>query len=248
MLLLHGLLASAINWEHNIPALSAVRTVYALDLANMGESQRVPGRTPGFHLEAERLALFMNAVGIEAADLVAHSYGGAVSLAFASLYPERVRRMVLFAPANPFCKLPQRMIDFYLSPWGIWFARRIPIMPRFAKRIAFAQVYVDRKKVTAQSFRGYLQSLDRAAIEHILVMLDNWWPDMELLRASLPGAVPAPTLLLWGDQDDVVSLDSAQQLAVTLEAELRVLPNAGHLPYAEQPELANEATVGFLTA
>ena len=214
---------------------------------NKGESQRVPGLDPGLPAEAERIVAFMDALAISTADVVGHSHGAAVALVLAALYPQRVRRMVLLAPANPFCRFPQRMIDFYLSPLGIWFARRIPVMPRFAKRMAFARVYVDRSRVTAQGVRGYLQSLDRAAIEHVLVMLRNWWPDMEGLRHHLHAAMHTPALLLWGDHDDVVSLASGEQLAAALHAELRILPDAGHLPHAEQPALTNAAIIDFLT-
>ena len=43
MILVHGLVGSAHNWDTNIEALARQRTVYALDLANMGDSERVAG-------------------------------------------------------------------------------------------------------------------------------------------------------------------------------------------------------------
>ena len=48
---------------------------------------------------------------------------------------------------------------------------------------------------------------------------------------------PFPALLLWGDRDRAVSLESAQNLRRCFDrAEFEVLPGTGHLPYEECPE------------
>ena len=47
LLLLHGLVGSAKNWRQNISFLSRDSNVYAIDLFNMGESERPPGWMPG---------------------------------------------------------------------------------------------------------------------------------------------------------------------------------------------------------
>ncbi len=43
LLLLHGLVGSSLNWRQNIGSLAQDSEVYALDLFNMGESDRIPG-------------------------------------------------------------------------------------------------------------------------------------------------------------------------------------------------------------
>ena len=247
VVLVHGLMASALNWDLNMPALANVRTVYALDLANMGQSGRLATLDPGLAAQAERLAAFIRRLGLPKTDIVAHSHGGAVSLMLAALHPGLVRRMVLFSPANPFCNFARRLMAFYLSPPGLLFARTIPWLPRFAKRIAFVRVYADPGKVTADALRGYLLSLQATSIQHALGIIRAWWPDMEELRRLLPVAAETPTLLLWGDRDNVVSLASGRKLATLLHAELHVIPHAGHLPFADQAEVSNREAIDFLT-
>ena len=247
LVLVHGLVASALNWDLNLPALAQVRTVYALDLANMGESGRLASLDAGLVAQAERLAAFIAALGLGSTDIVAQSHGGAISLMLAALRPGLIRRMVLFSPANPFCESARGLMEFYLSPPGLLFARIIPFLPRFSKRMAFKRVYVDPGKVTADAFRGYLLSLDAASIRHVLGIIRVWWPDMEELRRLLPVAAETPTLLVWGDRDDVVSLASGRTLAIQLGADLSVIADAGHLPFAEQPEMANRQAIDFLT-
>src|ERR1700679_2206351 len=100
LLLLHGLVGSAKNWRQNISFLSRDSNVYAVDLCNMGKSDRVPGLDAGLEATADRLAAFMDAVGLEEADIAGHSHGGAVAIMFAARHPDRLRRLILFAPAN----------------------------------------------------------------------------------------------------------------------------------------------------
>src|SRR6202012_5029277 len=65
LLLIHGLVGSAMNWNRNIQELGRDATVYAIDLPNMGESDRHRGLDAGLEASADRLARWMDAVGLE---------------------------------------------------------------------------------------------------------------------------------------------------------------------------------------
>lgn len=126
LLLLHGLVGSAKNWRRNISFLSRDSDVYAIDLFNMGESERVPGLDAGLEATADRLVAYMDALGLQEADIAGHSHGGAVAMMLAARHPDRVRRLILFAPANPFCDLGKQLISFYQTRFGARVARLIP--------------------------------------------------------------------------------------------------------------------------
>src|ERR1700733_8670553 len=93
MFLIHGLVGSSANWRKNILPLARHASVYAIDQANMGKSQRVAGLDPGFEATADRIAAMVTALGIEEADVVGHSHGGAIALMLAARHPKRVRRL-----------------------------------------------------------------------------------------------------------------------------------------------------------
>jgi 4,5:9,10-diseco-3-hydroxy-5,9,17-trioxoandrosta-1(10),2-diene-4-oate hydrolase len=154
LLLLHGLVGSARNWRQNISFLSRDSSVYAVDLFNMGESERVPGLDAGLEATGDRLVAYMDAVGIDEADIAAHSHGGAVAMMLAARHPERVRSLILFAPANPFCDLGHQLIRFYQTRFGIWFARRIPFLPRMLKATALSRMYGDPSRVSEGALEG----------------------------------------------------------------------------------------------
>jgi len=241
LVLVHGLVGSAQNWDQNIRSLARFRTVYALDLANMGASERVAGIDPGLEASADRIAACMDALGIETADIGGHSHGGAISMMLAARHPERVRRLVLFAPANPFCDLGKPLIAFYNTRVGGWFARSIPFLPRIVHDYAHRRMYVDKRKVTAEMLNGYTDGLNSQSIEHVLGIVRQWSADMSLLRGVLNQIAGLPTLLIWGDRDFAVGVSSGQLLAETLGARLLVIPGVGHLPFAETPEVCNQA-------
>jgi 4,5:9,10-diseco-3-hydroxy-5,9,17-trioxoandrosta-1(10),2-diene-4-oate hydrolase len=249
LLLLHGLVGSAKNWRLNISFLSRDSDVYAIDLFNMGESDRVPGLDAGLEATADRLAAYMDALGFDEADIAAHSHGGAVAMMFAARHPERVRRLILFAPANPFCDLGHQLIRFYQTRFGIWFARQIPFLPRILKATALSRMYGDPTRVSVGALEGYVEGLNiPGTMDHVLQIVERWFVDMGLLRSALERLVAKPTLLIWGDRDRAVGLSSARELQRLLpQSSLMVLPGVGHIAFEEMPEICNKAMRDWLS-
>jgi 4,5:9,10-diseco-3-hydroxy-5,9,17-trioxoandrosta-1(10),2-diene-4-oate hydrolase len=248
LLLLHGLVGSLKNWRRNISFLSRDSSVYAIDLFNMGQSARIPGLDAGLEATADRLSAYMDALGLGEADVAGHSYGGALAMMFAARHPDRVRRLILFAPANPFCDLGNQLIRFYQTRFGIWLARQIPFLPRMLKATALSRMYGDPSRVSLDALEGYTEGLRvPGTINHVLQIIQRWFVDMGLLRSALTGLVTKPTLLIWGDRDRAVGLNSARELQRTLpQSSLLVLPGVGHIAFEEMPEVCNQAMRDWL--
>ncbi len=246
VVMVHGLVGSGRNFDENVEALSKQATVYSLDLPNMGRSGRFAGLDAGLEASADRLAAFLDAVGVRRATIVGHSHGGAIAMMMAARHPARVKSLVLIAPANPFCKRPKGLIAFYTSRAGALFARTIPWLPRWVYDIAHRRMYVDKRRATRVALEGYLAGMNRMSVEHVLRIVRGWWEDMAKLRGSLEEVAQIPALLLWGDRDTVVGIESGRRLAGVLDAELVVVREAGHLPFAEKPEVCNRAILRWL--
>lgn len=249
LLLLHGLVGSAKNWRRNISFLSRDSAVYAVDLFNAGQSERIPGLDAGLEATADRLVAYMDAVGLDEADIAAHSHGGSVAMMLAARHPERVRSLILFAPANPFCDLGNQLIRFYQTRFGTWFARLIPFLPRMLKATALSRMYGDPSRVSEDALDGYTQGLHiPGTVDHVLQIVQRWGVDMGLLRSALTDVAAKPTLLIWGDRDRAVGLNSARELQRTLpQSSLIVLPGVGHIPFEEMPEICNQAMRDWLS-
>jgi pimeloyl-ACP methyl ester carboxylesterase len=249
LILLHGLLGTASTWELTIPSLAEESTVYAVDALGIGESERVPGIDARLEAQAGRLVAFMDASGIRSADFLATSHGGAVALTMAAKYPARVRTLMLHAPANPFSRLCDPLINFYLSGLGTWFAHRVAALPEPMQALALGRMYGDPTQLREGSLGKYVGSLRvPGTVEYVLSMLRTWFDDMASLEKQLEHVRAFPALLLWGDRDRAVSLASAQHLRRCFDrVEFELLPGTGHLPYEECPEVLTRLVNSFLS-
>ncbi len=248
MVLIHGLVGSSANWLQNLHALAEHRSVYAIDQINMGDSQRVPGLASDLESTADRIAATMTALGIEQADIAGHSHGGAVSLMLAARHPERVRSLILFAPANPFSDLSDLLVRVYSTTLGGLIARCAPYMPTPLQHFALGRMYGDPRRIQDGSLQGYIGGLRAVGtVSHILAIVRGWFEDMAKLKAALPLVGAIPTQLVWGDGDRAVSLVSARALNRELpQSTLTVFPGVGHIAFEEMPEEANRVMLEWL--
>jgi 4,5:9,10-diseco-3-hydroxy-5,9,17-trioxoandrosta-1(10),2-diene-4-oate hydrolase len=248
MLLIHGLVGSSANWRNNIEALAQHASVYAIDLLNMGKSQRVVGLNAGLRAIANRVTRVMDALDLAEADIVAHSHGGAVALMLAALHPKRVRRLILFAPANPYCHSTDPIVRLYSTPWGRLLAWLLPYLPAPIQRIALGEMYGGADRVVDRCLEEIVDGLrSPGTLRHVLCVLRCWFAERAKLRTVLGRVKRIPTLLVWGDGDCTVSLSSAFKLHRKLRgSELVVVPGGGHSVFEETPEEANRMMIDWL--
>ncbi len=248
ILFIHGLVGSSQNWRKNIDDFAQHASVYAIDLVNMGKSQRVGGLDPGLLATASRIIAVMDALELADADIVAHSHGGAVALMLAALYPKRVCRLVLFAPANPYCRAGDPIVRTYSTAWGGLLARVLPYFPAPIQRIALGEVYGGSDRVLDSCLHEVVDGLrNRDTLHHVLCILRGWFTERSKLKAALGRVKRIPILLVWGERDCTVSLSSAIKLNRKLKgSELIVLPGGGHAVFEETPEQVNQIVLAWL--
>src|SRR6202049_4884048 len=115
LLLVHGLLGYSFSWRFTLPALARQATVYAIDMLGTGFSDRPADLDCSFKASAERLLQFMDKTDIASCDLLGTSHGGAVAMMLAALEPDRVRRLILVDPVNPWSAHGKRLTAFLSS-------------------------------------------------------------------------------------------------------------------------------------
>jgi pimeloyl-ACP methyl ester carboxylesterase len=248
VILLHGGNGSIEFWLYNIAALAAFHRVYAFDMVGSGRS-KYPDGSYSIAYQAEFLAGFMTALGINSATLIGNSMGGAVSLEFTRLYPDRVDKLVLVdsmglgkeislgirlitLPAIVNLLRPRRWMipamlrsNFYnhhlLPPE--WIELRYPIF-----------AIPDRNRVILR--------LGQSNFTLAGVRADVYQP----IVASLP-QIDRPTLIVWGEQDRIIPVKHAYIAAAGLpHNQLEIFPDCGHHPYLEYPAKFNRLVLDFL--
>lgn len=245
---LHGMLGSADSWDQVLPLLGAEATAYAVDGVGCGKTPCASPQEPNLELSVKQLHAFLDALNLGRVDLLGTSYGAATAMLFAARYPERVRRLILHAPANPFSHLSDPMIWFYRSGVGRWFARHLFSLPRPVQEFSLLGLCGLSVEVREAVIRKYTQALRReGAIEHQLGAVRNLIEDMKVLKKELVRLKGYSTQILWGTHDRVVSLESGMSLHEMLDrSSLTLLPGVGHLPYEECPEEFSRSVLHFL--
>ncbi len=217
LVLVHGLSESTRVWYRNLPALAERYRVYLVDLPGFGAMRKFR-RLFDLKQSGAWLARWMQAVGLEEASLVGHSMGGYVCMATAAMYPERVRRLVLVDSIGIPFNLPVRRLVY-------------PALKSIA-----------RTKPSFWPCIGY----DYLRAGPVMV-LNASLQIVKLDTADVLAAVRAPTLVVWGENDDLVPLTLGRQLHERLPgARIVVIPGTNHFCMFERPHEFNQVLFAFL--
>jgi pimeloyl-ACP methyl ester carboxylesterase len=237
--MLHGLLAAGETFDLVIAGLRDDQHILALDMPGNGESDRPLELDATFHGLAEIVREFIRQLGLARPVLVGHSHGGTVGLRIAASDPQLLSGLVLICPAHPFAGYSRRVVRFYLSLPGRALAHFLPYIPRSVYLWTFRRVPGSREGFGYPELEPYLHTLRRpGTIPYTLRLLSSWEADMQVLADDMQREpVGVPVLLLWGAEDNVVPVGSAQALVPHLQAARMVaLSGVGHLPNEEVPE------------
>ena len=250
LLLIHGIAGFSFSWRKNFSHLIGDFRVLAPDLPGVGYSERsdkLDASIPGM---ARILFRFLDTIQVNSAHIVGSSHGGAVVMEMAAQRPERIRSMVLVAPVNPYAEKYQGRIRFMGSSMGQLFMRLAPWMAVPLQRYAIGRMYGDRSKMPTGTAEGYCKPLRIAGtIPHLLRCFQTWPEDIQNLQSKFTRMSDVPTLFIWGERDGAVELQSGEKLRSHFhDAQLVVLPGAGHLPYEEAPEEFNHVLIAYLAS
>lgn len=241
LVLLCGLGGDHTFWQPSLPVLGAHYQVLVFDPRGSGQSE-TPEAPYTMAQLADDLAGLLDALGWPSAHVLGFSMGGNVALTFALQFPARVRKLVLgatYAVMNPQVRLfldavlevyahgatPRQMFQL-IAPW--LFSTAFLTRPEAATLLQFAEdepypqpLYAWRNQYAAQRAFDLVAQLPQLAV---------------------------PTLILAGGHDRLAHPEDAQLLARHLpQAELVLLPEAGHLLNYEQPVQFHAAVLRFLS-
>lgn len=244
LLLLHGMTANLFAWDAWAERLSGHFRVIRLDLPGHGLTGPDPERRYGWSELAELVMGFLDTLEVGRATLVGNSLGGTIAWQIAGRHPTRIERLILVAPvgytAGGRLPLLLRLLAHPVS--GPLLA---PLTPRraFIKRVR--STYGDPARVdedaALRQYRLFRRTGNRQALGPILRGGNTLETEAAL------GRIQAPTLILWGARDPVLPPEHAQRFAGDIEdADVVMIPGAGHMPMLEMPDASAAALLHFL--
>lgn len=258
ILLIHGFGANLNQWRHNLPALSTVAPVYAIDLLGFGDAEKAAADY-GATLWAEQGADFIQQIIGQPVNLVGHSLGALVAMTMAHRHPDWVQKLLLVTVPTAASR------EDVVAGWVADLARTVeswvasPLLLRPLFRV------VRRRKFLARALRGiYVRSevVDEELIDtfalppqqrgaaRTLCYLVNA-RSSEAFSPSVTGMLTEltqPTLIVWGQQDRVIPPRFAEGLAdLSPQIQMRFLPDVGHCLYDEDPNTFNRVVTQWAT-
>lgn len=251
ILLAHGFGASAFSYKAVLAPLAAHGHVIAYDRAAFGFTER-PVKWSGVNPyssqgQLEVIDALVDKFGSDKeVFLVGHSAGGALAAGYALEHQEKLKGLVLFAPAvygsggapqwlNWIFDIPQ--LD-HLGPLAVSSiaSSGLEILDRS---------YNDPNQITEETLKGYTAPLQIIGWERAFWEFNKAPRALDVAKRL--SEITIKTLVITGDNDQIVPTDNSIRLAGELpSAELVVIEQTGHLPNEENPKEFATAIIRYI--
>ena len=251
LVLLHGIFDNKATWFRLAARLPGHRII-APDLIGHGHSSKPTFAARPAHeryspdMQVSYLAAFIAALDLDDVILVGNSLGGGLALRLYLDFPAlatKVRGLVLIDAAGYPHKLPVHVRTLGSSPGKLLtyapihtLARTCGLL-RLAAWRTFRRCFHDRSKIPPELATVACAALEtpNAAYAYHYSARNLIPPDVAMFHQRF-GDITCPALVLWGQQDRVLPVRSAQRFAADLPcADLHIFPNCGHAPHLEYP-------------
>ncbi|HEU4413428.1 MAG TPA: alpha/beta hydrolase [Candidatus Angelobacter sp.] len=256
LVLVHGGLDHARNWDWVAQTLCRHYHVYALDLRGHGNSAWAPGAMYSIVEHVLDLSALLDIIDEFPIRLVGHSLGGIIVLHYAGTYPERVARAVSiegigFPPTHRIYGPASARLRYWIEAVRGIEKRTPKNYPSLEPAIARMQEANNR--------------LSDEVARHLTLHGTNWASDGSLVwkfdnyvRAFPPlifnveesaqvfGQITSPTLLFWGTESFAPVPEDDPRVKAIQNCRLVKVPKAGHWVHHDQLELFLKETQAFL--
>ncbi len=256
----YGTFYSAYHWSLNFQELSKHFHVYAFDKLGMGDTDN-PKSVADYTMAAviEHALAFVRTLGIKNAILAGHSRGALPAARIAIDHPELVKALVIFDSNTLPAEDPTMSYDFYTK-----LEIGAPPIPdrEFILREPIANSY-SHEHITEDFIAEMLRigklarTLDaRKKMEHALEAI--FLPSMrekkyETLKLIEAGGLKAPTLIIWGVNDQSSPMKLGVDLlkvigSVVPRTEFHAFNRAGHYVFREHASKVNQLITSFVNS
>lgn len=241
LVLIHGLGYARPGWGPFPDHLADRFLLVLMDNRGVGASSVPPGPYTTAQM-AEDVVAVMDAAGIDRAHLLGTSLGGMICQEVAVRWPARVDRLVLVAST------PGGDRGHPMPPGTVELLQRMPrLTPEEALRAAVENALSPTSRAADPTL------VDRIVTMRLQVAQDPaGWQAQAAAGTTYDGGdrlstITAPTLIVHGDDDQVLAPENAEILQRLLpDARLVRLPEVGHLAPWEAPAQLARVVTDFL--
>ena len=239
IVLIHGFLEELSIWDDIYKKLSTTNKVIAVDLPGFGKSESI-SEIHSMSLMAEVVEKILNKEAILECIMIGHSMGGYVCLAFAELFPKKVKGIVLFhshaAADDGIAKHNRdRTVEIINKNHSNFISAFIPSL--------FAEENIDKYSNEIENLtKVSLQTDDKGIIAALMGMRDRKGY-LEFIKE-----IEIPILFIIGKQDSKIPLEIINlQISLPNNSEAIILDNVGHMGFIEAKEITFATIDSFVS-
>ena len=251
ILLIHGMAGSSRTWRDVTPALAQRYRVVAPDLLGHGESAKPMGDySLGAH--ASGLRDLMARLEIERATIVGQSLGGGIALQLAYQHPGLCDRLVLVSSGGLGREVSPilRMLSLPGSELVLLVVASGFVRDRGRSVNRWLRDQGIRTSWMAEMWRAYASLADaenRQAFVRTLRSVVDLGGQVVSANDRLYLAAAVPTLIIWGDHDDIIPVAHAHAAHAAIPgSRLEIFEGVRHFPQSEDPERFLEVLDDFI--
>lgn len=238
------------QWEHQQQVMSQHFRTLTLDLPGSGLSDKpdidyLPDQMLDFCIG------FMDALQIPQATLVGNSMGAGLAMGITLTHPTRVKKLVLIGglPSDVLTKLTSRSfrqaletrVPWWLISFGNW------LFGGLVTDSVLKEIVHDQTLLTPAVLERSNQNRRRPGTIKPIMAVRNVLPLWETDFASRISDISHPTLIIWGEHDRVFPVAVGEELhQKILGSTFVTIPQAGHMPQWERPELVNRSLIEYI--
>lgn len=256
VMFIHGGNSVAAGWEPLLSLLQDDLRLYAPDRPGCGLTDKLDYHGAPFREHAIAfIGATLDELGLERVSLVGNSMGGYWALLYALAHPERVERLALVGEPAGSSRHPSTRFRLISTPGLNRLLYATALKPRRAQARRQMRMLVAHPERVSDAFLDMAQAGAEApgAQRAWLSMLEEvnpaqWAPKLTYALRPELSRIQCPTFFIWGDRDFCSPSWGKEMCKLIPNAQIEVIPDAGHLAWLDAPQQVATLLRKFLGA
>ncbi|TYB85866.1 MAG: alpha/beta hydrolase [Kosmotoga sp.] len=240
LVLIHGFLGSSYDYSRIIPSLAERYHIIAPDLIGFGFSTKNEKLDYSKKSLSEFVYLTLIELNIYKFNVLGHSMGGEVALNLVLTHPESVSKLILI-DSGGYLQNERRLPSNEFI--GSLYLRTV-FQNYLLQRSIFKLAFYDREVVQISGFKPAYSMVYNIPSKTLYKF--NSDDDSGSITEKIK-TIKTPTLIMWGDKDQLIDVKYAKIFNEDLlDSQLVIIKDSGHIPHIEKPNETLKAIYEFL--
>lgn len=246
LILLHGMSSSLNTWDSVVLALSSEKRVISVDLPGFGLTGPSPENTYNYDYYSKFIDSFTSRLQLKQFVLVGNSMGGGIAWNYSLHNPKAVSKLILIDASGYPKKNEKGSLGFTIASTPVINNLLLYITPKALVRKSLETIYYDQSRVTDAQVERF---------HDMAIREGNRAAALQIFKGSFSTTknkgridqISTPTLILWGDKDNLISVENAAQFHNDIKnSKVEIYENIGHVPMEEAPQKVANSILHFV--